>query len=259
MTKSEPITSSAGTQTLERGLDLIERVVDRPMNLAELAASSGLHLSATRRLVAGLVSHGFLQAGQNGRLQGGPKLIQLGVRAQGQLNFVDVAREHLGQLSADTGMPSFLGERDHDYSVHLHRAAGRQRVVVTTPVGTRRKLPETSLGKALLLDDPEAEWQRLFGEAAPEFRPGRWREQMLQGRVNGVIVHASPPPDNLRAIAAPVRDASGRIVAAISVVTPQQYLPDNLVDEFASLVRATAAAISTALGFVPPPDQAISA
>jgi len=245
----EPLTSRSGAQTLERGLDLIERVVEEQMTIRDLAKQSGLGLPTTRRLAATLVQTGFLSQ-DHGILRVGPKLIQLGIRGQGQLSFLEAARAPLKALSEVTGAPSFLGERDGDYSVHLYRAEGSQRVTVRTPVGTRRKLAETSLGKALLLDDYQSDWQRHFESVEPQFRPSGWLDAMRVAKARGVVIHDAPGADGIRAIAAPIRDAAGEIVAGISIVSTRQYLDDAELDRVAPRVQETARAISGALGYV---------
>jgi len=236
----------AGTQTLERGLALLHLVVDTPMTIDQLARASGLNVSAIRRLVAGLVNQGFMAQGVDRRFSGGPALIRLGLQAQSRLDVVSIARAELDDLAERTGNSAFLGERDGDESVHLYRAPGRQRVVVSTPVGTRRRLNETSLGKALLIDSA-AEWTRFDDASAPG-----WCDAMQAARQAGAVIHVSPAPDRFHAIAAPVRDAAGRIVAAISVVTLAQYMSDSDVPDIRAQVVASAAAISEALGYRPP-------
>lgn len=236
----------AGTQTLERGLDLLDLLAERPHTVRELAAGSGLTVSTARRLALALMDRGFAIGDRDGSLRLGPKLMQLGVRAQERLNVVELARDRLRDLAEATNMPAFLGERDGDHSVHLHRVGGGQRVVVTTPVGTRRPLPETSLGKALLLDEPPAALDALLARR-PAPGPG-FRDDLAADRARGAVVHRSPPPDDLRAVAAPIRDAAGRIVAAISVVSPAQYVEDGAIEGLVAQVRAAAAEISAALG-----------
>jgi DNA-binding IclR family transcriptional regulator len=240
----------AGTQTLERGLDLLDLLAERPHTVRELATGSGLTISTARRLALALMDRGFATGDRDGSLRLGPKLMQLGVRAQERLNVVELARDRLRDLADATNMPAFLGERDGDHSVHLHRVGGGQRVVVTTPVGTRRPLPETSLGKALLLDEPPAALDALLARRpAPQ---SSFRDDLAADRVRGAVVHRSPPPDDLRAVAAPIRDAAGRIVAAISVVSPAQYVEDGAVERLVAEVRAAAAEISAALGHPTP-------
>lgn len=240
----------AGTQTLERGLDLLDLLAERPHTVRELAAGSGLTISTARRLALALIDRGFAVGERDGSLRLGPKLMQLGVRAQERLNIVELARDRLRDLAEATNMPAFLGERDGDHSVHLHRVGGGQRVVVTTPVGTRRPLPETSLGKALLLDEAPGPLAALL-ERRPAPQPD-FAALLAADRARGAVVHRSPPPDDLRAVAAPIRDAAGRIVAAISVVSPAQYVEDGALDGLVAQVRAAAAEISAALGHPTP-------
>lgn len=242
----EKAAGRAGTQTLERGLDLLDLLAERPHTVRELAAGAGLTVSTARRLALALLDRGFAVGDRDGSLRLGPKLMQLGVCAQERLNVVELARDRLRVLADATNMPAFLGERDGDHSVHLHRVGGGQRVVVTTPVGTRRPLPETSLGKALLLDETPAALDALLGRRpAPQ---ARFAADLAVDRGRGVVVHRSPPPDDLRAVAAPIRDAAGRIVAAISVVSPAQYVDDDALEGIVAQVRAAATEISAALG-----------
>lgn len=246
----KPIATLTGTQTLERGLAIIGHVVDSSMTIQQLSTVAGLTLSVTRRLVAGLANQGFVTIGADRRLRGGPRLIRLGLQAQAQLDIVGVARPVLTSLADATGMSSFLGERSGDHSVHLFRSPGSHRVVVSTPVGTRRQLAETSLGKALILDEPD-QWPRIFAGADAGFVPSDWRERMEQARRDGVVVHASPPPDDFRAIAAPIRNAANDIVAAISVVTLAQYADAATIERTRRLVQDHARQLSESLGAAP--------
>lgn len=242
-------TTAKGTQTLVRGLDLVERVVRQPMRIAELARQSGLSPATTGRLVSGLVNRGFLAVAPTGQLRAGPRLIQLGSAAQSRHGLLAIAAPYLKTLSEQSGLCSFLGRRDGDYSVHLHRNQGSQRVIVATPVGTRRRLAETSLGKALLLDETPEGWKRQLANADPLYITGDWEAQMREAAANGVVVHVGPPPDSIRAVAAPVRDASERIVGAISVATVAQYVDAAQMEQLAPLVKQTAQEIGRALGF----------
>lgn len=175
-------------------------------------------------------------------------LLELGYLAQTQTDLLAIAQPVLAELSEQTGLPSFLGRRDHDYSLNLLSMPGSQRVAVITPVGTRRRLAETSLGKALMLDDDAAEWERHFNQADPDHMPQDWRSLMEQGVAEGVVFHAGPPPDHVRAIATPVRDASDKIIAGISMVTVSQYLNTDELARFAPQLLEAGQKISTQLG-----------
>jgi DNA-binding IclR family transcriptional regulator len=60
--------------------------------------------------------------------------------------------------------------------------------------------------------------------------------------------------DQIRCVAAPIRDAAGKIVGAISVSSAAQYMSDDRMTALTDEVRGNAAAISRELGFEPPTD-----
>lgn len=231
--KTDPVGSdqrhrepTIGAQTLNRGLDIMERALRSPCSLPDLIEHTGFTRSTARRLIDALVSRGFLAIGSDGRVRGGRALIRLGTHVDTQDGLISRARPILRALSDKTGLSSFLGERDGDYSIHLHRAMGRERVMVVTPVGTRRHLAETSLGKALLFDDPSESWQDIVSSAAREFQDPDWVANMRLNVERGFVIHNSPARDGIRAVGAPVRNLDGNIIAAISIAAPMQYLDD---------------------------------
>jgi DNA-binding IclR family transcriptional regulator len=153
---SDPSPASRGTQTLMRGLDLVEALRDEPRRVAELARTLGLSRTTTHRLAAALVERGYVAQHERGMLTLGPTLLQLGFSAHRRIDIVRVARSRMEALSADTGLCVFLGRRDGDHSLHLDRAAGRQRLEVSTRPGDRRPVAQTGIGKALLFDENDA-------------------------------------------------------------------------------------------------------
>ena len=146
-----------GSQTLLRGLDVIEAVVDGPIALAELAARLGLtrstdaparHRAGRARAISTFVPRlGY---------QFGPKLLELGFLAQQQTDIVQLARPHLEALAAATEDTVHLGVLDGDRALYLDKIPGRRRVEISSRVGERHPLTSTGLGKALLLDDDPA-------------------------------------------------------------------------------------------------------
>lgn len=241
-----------GTQTLERGLALLELAVKQPRPSADLARSADLSRSVAYRLTGTLIAWGFLASSEDGRLRGGPKLLELAHIAQSQTDLLSVSRPHLDALSQATGLAAFLGRRDEDHSVHLLRSQGLERVAVTTQPGTRRPIAETGLGKALLLDDGEAVWAALRERLPEPHRRTDWLDRMREGAAGGVLFQEGPAPDSINAVAAPIRDASGRIAAAISVAAAVQYLDPARMAAIAPDVAAAAAAIGRDLGWPGP-------
>ena len=98
-----PSETKTGSQTLLRGLDVIEAVADGPILLADLARRLGLTRSTAHRLASALVERRYLNFVPRLGYQFGPKLLELGFLAQQRTDIVQLARPHLEALAARTG------------------------------------------------------------------------------------------------------------------------------------------------------------
>ncbi|MFZ3483608.1 IclR family transcriptional regulator [Sphingomonas sp. 3-13AW] len=244
-----------GSQTLLRGLDLLDQVIDGPVRLAELSARLGLTRSTTHRLANALIDRGFVTFLPREGYQLGPKLLQLGFLAQNQADVVRIARPQIEALAAQSEDTVHLGRLDGDLALYLDKIPGRRRVDISSRVGDRQPLTSTGLGKALLLDSTEAEWQRAFeqeqGNGAPSIDYDTWLARMRGYVTAGHAFDLEENEDLIRCVAAPVRDASGKIVAAISLSSAAQYMDDDRMVALSDEVRGTAEQISRDLGWTP--------
>lgn len=244
-----PEREARGSQTLVRGLDLIDIVTERPMRVAELSERMGLTRITTGRIVKAFLDRGFLASTADGGVGLGRELLRLGQLAREQTDILRLARPPIEALSARIGLCVFLGRREGDLALHLDRVAGRQRLEVATRPGDRRSIVETGLGKALLLDDDEASWVRLLAQSDQAPPAAEWIAEMRGHVRDGIVLHRSDETGHTRSVAAPIRDASGGIAAAISVATATQYLDDARMQEILPDVRRTAAEIGAMLGW----------
>lgn len=247
---------AAGTQTLLRGLDLLEAVVSGPVSLAELSKSLNLNRSTVHRLASALVDRGYLKLTPREGYTLSAKLLELGYAARQQISLPRVARPHLERLAELTGDTLHLGILDGNKALYLDKLPGRRRIEISSRVGERHPLCVTGLGKALLLDRTEDEWRSLFhaergmgAQSAAAFHT--WLEGMRRYQAGGYSFDLEENEDRIRCVGAPLRDETGKIVAAISVASVAQYMDDQRMADLSSTVRDTAAAISRDLGFTP--------
>jgi len=245
--------TQGGSQTLLRGLDVIEAVADGPVPLAELAARLGLTRSTTHRLATALIERRYVSFLPRLGYQLGPKLLELGFLAQQQTDVVQVARPHLEALATATEDTVHLGVLDAERALYLDKVPGRRRVEISSRIGDRQPLTSTGLGKALLLDDSAEHWRKLFdtdqASGSPRADYDLWLKRM-QGYVDaGRSFDLEENEDLIRCVAAPVRDAAGNIVAAISVSSAAQYMADDRMQALSNEVRAAAEAIGADLGW----------
>ena len=245
----------SGSQTLLRGLDVLEAVSAGVTSLSELASKLNLNRSTAHRLASTLVERRYLSFAPRSGYGLGPKALEVGYQARAQLDITRVAREHLENLAAQTGDTVHLGVLDGRSVSYLDKIPGRRRIEISSRVGEQQPLRSTGLGKALLLDEPESQLREYYrsedraehGYAVPE---NAWMERMRFYAREGVAFDLEENEDRIRCVAAPVRDATGYITAAISVSSAAQYMDDGRLRALVGIVKRTAELISYSLGWV---------
>lgn len=245
-----PAAIGAGSQTLMRGLDVLEALAEEQLTVGELAEKVGLNKSTTYRLASALTDRGYLAATPRAGYRLGPRLLVLGSAARDQVDLVQAARPIMEELAALTEDTVHLGVLDDDQALYLDKVPGRRRVIVSSRVGDRHPLTSTGLGKALMLDHDHDYWAaRLDAEQGSDARRWKtWQQRMTDYRERGRAFDLEENEDRIRCVAAPIRDVHGRIVAAISVSGAAHYMEDARMAALSSDVLAAAARISAAIG-----------
>jgi DNA-binding IclR family transcriptional regulator len=244
----------AGTQTLARGLDIIDAVARGACTLNDLARTVGLTRSTTHRLAGTLIELRYLKFARNDGYELGPKLLELGHKTSGSIELRTVAGEFLEALSASTGDTVHLGILDGERALYLDKIQGTRRVQISSRIGDRQPLRSTGLGKALILDATESEWRDYYDHDA---RLGSsynvslqdWLKRMRDYSSHGYAFDLEENEDRIRCVAAPIRGVDGSIVGAISVSSAAQYMDDRRMRVLGLEVKQVADDISGVLGF----------
>ncbi|BAO87363.1 IclR family transcriptional regulator [Caballeronia cordobensis] len=252
----------AGTQTLLRGLAILEAAANGARDLRSFGAALGTTRSTTHRLVSSLVQARYLRQVQGGYLLG-PKLIELGTIALEQMPLTAVARPHLQALADHTHDTIHLGVRDGDDVLYIDKIPGTRGLEMRSRVGHRMPLASTGIGKAMMLDLESVAWKRLLEAshralAKTSFKPDNrpdfdtFNQRMTRYAQGGFTFDLEENEASIRCVAAPVRDASGAIVAALSVASTIPYMPHERMEELIPVVQREARAISEELGWRAP-------
>jgi len=253
-TAKEP--AAGGAQTLLRGLDVLEALMEGALPLAELSQRLKLSRSTTHRLASTLVERRYLSFRQREGYQLGPKLLELGHCAGEQLHLPQIARPWLEKLAQMTGDTVHLGILEHNAALYLDKVEGRRRVMVSSRIGERHPITSTGLGKALILDLPEERWRALFKKEADgqvkTHALAVWLERMRGYARHGYAFDLEENEDQVRCVAAPIHDAHGKVVAAISIASAAQYMDDERMQSLIPLVREATDDISQEIGWVKP-------
>ncbi|HEX3756145.1 MAG TPA: IclR family transcriptional regulator [Rhizomicrobium sp.] len=246
--------SLVGSQTLLRGLDVLEAVASGATKLPALTDMLELNRSTVHRLAASLVERRYLSFSPRIGYALGPKLLEVGFQASVQMNLPRIAREYIEALAARTGDTVHLGILDGTRALYLDKIPGRRRVEISSRIGERQPLHFTGLGKALLLDETEDRLRQFYhaeygSQQQHKASLNTWLRRMRAYAKLGYAFDLEENEDCIRCVAAPVRDATGEIKAAISVSSAAQYMDDKRMGELAEEVRSTAYLISRDLGW----------
>lgn len=214
---------------LQRGLEVLALFGRdrRRLGLSEIARAMGLSRSAAFRLVYTLESMGLLlRDDTDERYELGPSVLDLGLAALASMDVVDLAERPLQALRDATGGTVHLARLDGREVVYLLRFAAPRAMTTHVEVGTRLPAHGTTLGRALLMDHDRPALEAVFGAeatlAAYSHNTARNLDQLdaqlAEDRARGHVVGHSIYEEGLDTVAVPLRNAAGRIVAAISVV-----------------------------------------
>ena len=241
------------SQTLFRGLELVDAVADGVTTLPEISARLAVSVSTAHRLASALVQVGYLRFEARKGYSLGPHLIELGFKAHRQSDLATRARPHLQGLADLTHDTVHLATMLDDQVVYLDKIAGSRAVQVSSLIGGRKRLCSTGVGKALLLDASEQRWTELYRhDAASGFCDIRnesvWLELMRRYVVGGFAFDLGEDDESIRCVAAPIRDASRQIVGAVSVSSTVQYMEEARMQSLIDLVQQSAACIGRELG-----------
>lgn len=243
-----------GSQTLIRGLALIDAVAAGSTDVHSLSRVLGTTRSTTYRLASVLAHLGYLRHAQNAGYALGPKLIELGFRARDALGLRQAARPHLEHLARSSADTVHLGILDGSEVLYLEKVSGQRRLEISSRIGERMPVWSTGLGKALILDQGEADWRKYFnlGKArGPKHVTSvdAWLLRMRDYAKRGYTFDLEENEPQVRCVAAPVRDATGHVVAAISISSTLPYMDDARIAALIPDVCAAAREIGKSLGW----------
>jgi DNA-binding IclR family transcriptional regulator len=220
--------------------------------LGEIQHATGLPSATTFRLVSELVEWGGLERVSWGRYRIGMRLWQLGSRAPQARNLRDVALPFLQDLLDVTHEVVHLVVLDEGQALYLERLMSRPEVHVQSRVARHLPLHATGPGKVLLAFSAPELIEDVIAKGLPRVarntitNPVRLRRALADICATGYCLSRDEMTDGGSSVAAPVRGATGEVIAAVSVVVPtgSRNLP-SLVP----VVRIAAAGITR--GMVP--------
>lgn len=251
--KDKPVSSIQVIDRMAHLLDVIAESAD-PVSLKALSAETGLHPSTAFRILAALCEHGLVERDVRAHYRLGVKLLRWGMRMRESVDVRHEARPIMERLRDQLGETVNLAVRQGDEVIYVERATTSRIIRVEQVVGSRAPLHVTAVGKLFLADTSAAaclEYAQRTG--LPPFTPNTITDATALWRAIKQIARQDYALDNEEAelgvgcIAVPVHDASGSVVAALSISAPIERRQDGWIP----LVQEAGRQLSGRLGFVP--------
>jgi DNA-binding IclR family transcriptional regulator len=242
---------TTGESSLARAVRILESFTpDQPeLTVSQVARRAGLHVATASRLVGQLVDHGLLSRGSDREIRIGFRMWELASRAAPTRSLRDAAMPYLEDLHAVVGHHAQLAVRDGDDVVFLERLSARDAVVNYSRVAGRLPLHISSSGVVLLAHGPAELQERLLSRPlegrtpATVTDPDRLATTLEQVRRQGYALLPGHVHPDATGIAVPVRNGLGEVVAALSVIVPNDARAVSAVPALLAAARGIGRAL----------------
>lgn len=251
------VSDNGFVRSVERVAALLELLSQRksPMRMIEIAQALDLPKSTTHGLLQTLQAKEFVVRDDNQRYRLSLRLFSLAATALELVDLPELARPAMEELSASTGGTCNLAVLDGHWVLYIEKVEHRDSLVrLVTHVGTRIPAHATALGKVLVGALPEAEreqwltdhiFERMTDHTVSD--PNAFREDLVAQSKRGYALDNQELHSAITGFAAPVRDHTGSVVAALSLTYLGSSMNATEKRDLGKQVIQAADTVSTAL------------
>ena len=226
------------------------------LGLKAICDVTRLNKSTAHRFLKHLEREGYLIRADGGKYLIGPKLSQMGARADHRATLQAVSRPILSELWKSTRETVNLATLDQGNVLYIEVLESPHEFRLSSRVGARRSLHVTALGKALAAFLPAELRESILSTIT--FQPAtsrtilnllQFRQELEKIRRQGYAVDDEEAVQGARCVSAPILNSDSEPIAAVSVSGPVTRVSPNQVVALAGAVTSAARAISAAMGF----------
>jgi IclR family transcriptional regulator, KDG regulon repressor len=237
-------------RAVERALDILLCFVgsDQELGLSEIAKRVGLHKSTVHRLIASLESRGFIRKHpQTEKYRLGWSILELVSHVYQSNDLSSIVLPEMTNLRDRINETISLYIRSGTERIRIQAVESNQPIRRVANIGHRFPLYIGASGKVLLAYSDESILNAVLEEAQPKVSREELERQLEEIRKRGYAVSIEEREAGAAAVAAPVFDRSGQIIAALSVSGPVDRFTTESVQRFAKAVTESAAQLSKML------------
>lgn len=244
------------SQSLLRALDLLSALAAGPATLDELASTAEVHKTTVMRLLHSLEDRRFVVRDAQQRYRLGSKLFELSSLALEQRDIRSSAHPYLARLNEATGHTVHLAAPEGRDIVYIDKLESRHPVRMYSRIGLTAALHAAAVSKVIFADLP-LEQRKTLADSL-EYR--RYTDNTITGSDaflreleqvadQGWALDGEEFEEFVHCVAAPIRDAGGRVVAAVSCSVPTVMLDREGLLGLLPALRECTDAVSAELGY----------
>ncbi|OES45129.1 IclR family transcriptional regulator [Domibacillus iocasae] len=222
-------------KTVLKSMEIIKLFFkEEKLTLLQMIEKTGLPKTSAYRMAESLLELGFLEKDQEGAYRLGLIFLALGNLVADRLDIRSVALPYMKRLRKETGEAVNLVIRDGDEAVYIEKVDTQERVRVYTQIGRRAPLYGGACPRILLSFMEQDEQEQLiesfqmirYAKGTPENKE-ELRQLIQKTRKNGWSISHSELEDHSSALAAPIFNHKGDVIAGISLVGPEVRFRDE--------------------------------
>jgi DNA-binding IclR family transcriptional regulator len=243
--------------TLVRAISILDFLTDNPnAGVTEISNRLELPKSTVHNILNTLNHYGLLEKStESARYHLGAKLVELGYRAQNEIDICRIAHPYLRGLNEDLDETIHLTMLDQDQVLYVDCIESKKRLRTYSVIGVRAPLYCTSVGKAIMAYFDSQTIRRIIQEKGlPKITehtitdPGNMMLELDKIRRLGYAVDNMEHEEDLRCVGAPIFNNRNEAFSSISISGPASRVTLEKVDQIAPLVMRAAKEISIKMG-----------
>lgn len=246
-------------QSLEKGLAIIEYMskYQEPIRLQDLAAGLEMSASTTLRFLITLMENDYVEQDATSRYYLTYKVCRIASRVSESNSLTMIAREYMKRLSEKSKESVCLAVEKEDTIVYIEVVHGPDKLMKTLQrIGNIAPMNCTAIGKLLLLNKTDEELDAYFARNQFEVYTGNTmvtKDELMpvleKARLEDIAFDNEECELGVRCVALPIRDYTGKIIAAMSITGTVYNLSEEFMQEIMPDFRNSIEEISRILGY----------
>jgi DNA-binding IclR family transcriptional regulator len=254
MASADPMSEQQGVQSVETGMTVLKALsaAREPLSLKSVAERSGLASAKAHRYLVSLIRAGMVEQDPlSGRYRLGQGAVEVGLSAIAGLDVMEFAEPALAALRAELDETVLLAVWGNHGPVVVRWADSGRPVATNIRTGSVMPLVTSGTGRTFAAFLPEGQTRELIAAelARNPDAAVRWPARLAETREHGMSRVDGDLLPGVAALAAPVFDAGGEIVAVMAVLGRQSEFDNSLTGPVARALRATTERLSRRLGY----------